>query len=97
MTEAFVFPLFASPRRQQPVSDKARSESTSGMTFAGVDAVEIVAPDQFSAALLQDDAAPLFRAEIVHDASRGQAASPNPSTTGGRVLNDAVRGCRSRE
>ena len=69
MNEAFVFPLFASPRRQQPVSDKARSESTSGMTFAGVDAVEIVAPDQFSAALLQDYAAPLFRAEIVRDAS----------------------------
>lgn len=69
MTEASVVPLFDRPWRQQCVPGTARSESRIGMTFAGVDAVEIVAPDQFSAVLLQDYAAPLFAAEIVHDAS----------------------------
>ncbi len=68
MTEASVVPLFDRPWRQ-PVPGKARSESPTGMTFAGVDAVEIVAPDQFSAALLHAYAAPLFPAEIVHDSS----------------------------
>ena len=69
MTKASVFPLFDLPWRQQPVSGKAPSESPTGITFAGVDAVEIVAPDEYCAALLQDYAAPWFPAEIVHDAS----------------------------
>ena len=51
------------------------------MTFAGVDAVEIVAPDQFSAALLRDYAAPLFPAEIVYDAS--WAVCFHPPKSGG--------------
>jgi hypothetical protein len=51
------------------------------MTFAGVDAVEIVAPDEYCAALLHDYAAPLFAAEIVHDAS--WAVRFHPPKTGG--------------
>jgi hypothetical protein len=81
MTEASVFPLFDRPRRQQPVPGETRSEPQTDMTFAGVDAVEIVAPDQFSATLLHDYAAPLFPAEIVHDAS--WAVRFHPPKSGG--------------
>jgi hypothetical protein len=81
MTEVFVFPIFDRPWRQRSVPGNERLECPSGMTFAGVDAVEIVAPDQFSAALLRDYAAPLFPAEIVYDAS--WAVCFHPPKSGG--------------
>jgi hypothetical protein len=81
MTEASLFLSFDRPQTQQLAAGTARSEAPSGMTFAGVDAVEIVTPDQFSAALLQDYAARLFPAEIVHDAS--WAVRFHPPKSGG--------------
>lgn len=51
------------------------------LSFDKVEAVEIVAPDGYSAALLRDYAAPLFRAAIVRD--RGWIVRFDPPLAGG--------------
>ena len=53
--------------------------ANAGYASASVEPIEIVAPDQYCAALLVDHATPLFPAEIVHDSGWIVRLQPPPT------------------
>ena len=65
MTEAPALPFLGRVGSKRTAAGPARDSRSTGLGFEGVEAVEIVAPDLYSAALLVGYAAPSFLSEIV--------------------------------
>jgi hypothetical protein len=81
MSEAPALPFLRRVGSNRPVAGSARVSRSSRLDFEGVEAVEIVAPDLYSAALLVGYAAPSFLSEIVPGSA--WIVRFEPSTHGG--------------
>jgi hypothetical protein len=65
MTEAPALPFLGCVGSNRLAAGSARVSRSKGLNFEGVEAVEVVAPDLYGAALLVGYAAPLFLSEMV--------------------------------
>ena len=81
MTEAPALPFLGGVGSNRAVAGLERESRSDGLDFEGVEAVEIVAPDLYSAALLVGYAAPSFLSEIVPGSA--WVVRFEPSTPGG--------------
>ena len=81
MTEAPALSFLGQVGSNRTAAGSARESRPRGLSFDGVEAVEIVAPDLYSAALLVGYAAPSFLSEIVPGSA--WIVRFEPSTPGG--------------
>ena len=81
MTEAPALAFLGGVGSNRAVAGSERESRPNGLDFEGVEAVEIVAPDLYSAALLVGYAAPSFLSEIVPGSA--WVVRFEPSTPGG--------------